>query len=111
MNGNGVNSQDKMDDFEAQFQTVPAGKTTSSGLDPNAAPFEPFSDRSNISSLPASDQSVPFSDPTPPANMAAAPDQQPPSDDGVLIDFSGKDEVSAPAPYKGMNILNSISNF
>lgn len=107
MNGNGVNSQEKMDDFEAQFQTVSTGKTAS-GLDPNATPFEPFSEHSNISTC---DQSVPFSDPTQPANMATAPDQQPSSDEGVLIDFSGKDEVSSPAPLKSMNNLNLISNF
>ena len=112
MNGNGVNSPDKMDDFQAQFQPVPSGKPAP-GLDPNAAPFEPFGEQSDLTNLQASDQSVPAYDLTQPANTATAPDQQPPdqppsSGDGVLIDFSGKDEAasSSPAPAKGMTNLN-----
>lgn len=109
MNGNGVNSPDKMDDFEAQFQTAPASKIASV-LDPNASPFEPFGQQSDLSTLQAKDQSVPSNDLTQPANMAIVPDQQapdqPPSNDGVLIDFGGKDEASSPAPPKGMTNLN-----
>uniref|UniRef100_A0A8W8NBP9 Microtubule-associated protein n=1 Tax=Magallana gigas TaxID=29159 RepID=A0A8W8NBP9_MAGGI len=112
MNGNGVNSPDKMDDFEAQFQTAPASKIASV-LDPNASPFEPFGQQSDLSNLQAKDQSVPSNDLTQPANMATVPDQQapdqPPSNDGVLIDFGGKDEASSPAPPKGEGQLDPFS--
>ncbi|XP_052705948.1 microtubule-associated protein 2-like isoform X6 [Crassostrea angulata] len=112
MNGNGVNSPDKMDDFEAQFQSAPASKIASV-LDPNASPFEPFGQQSDLSNLQAKDQSVPSNDLTQPANMATVPDQQapdqPPSNDGVLIDFGGKDEASSPAPPKGEGQLDPFS--
>lgn len=112
MNGNGVNSPDKMDDFEAQFQTAPVGKVASV-LDPNASPFEPFGQHSDLSDLQAKDQSVPSNDLTQPADMAAVPDQQapdqPPSNDGMLIDFSGKDDASSPAPPKGEGHLDPFS--
>ncbi|XP_078334531.1 uncharacterized protein LOC111137504 isoform X4 [Crassostrea virginica] len=115
MNGNGVNSPDKMDDFQAQFQPVPSGKPAP-GLDPNAAPFEPFGEQSDLSNLQASDQSVPAYDLTQPANTATAPDQQPPDQpqsggDGMLIDFGGKDEAasSSPAPAKGEGHIDPFS--